>query len=259
MNRRIQLPNNNIMSHFNYDKISQPTEPKPIIPTSYSITKAGKNGIIICTILDESGSMSTFQNQTIAGYNEFIEGQQKSTIESGMGVVTLIKFDAPKIKTVYQNMPLDSVPSLTKETYSPYGGTNLMDGIATGVVSVDKYLSGMAKNKRPGVIFVIITDGYENSSKFYTNAEIKLIVTAAEKSDWTFTFLGANIDAFAAGASIGMSYNNTLAYDTKKMGETFSILNTSAISARMMKSSGSSTAEIYEQGMYSEKNRSDVV
>merc|ERR1712226_810518 len=55
-------------------------------------------------------------------------------------------------------------------------------------------------------IMVIITDGEENSSRKYRLADVnKLIKQFTDEKGWIFHYLGANQDAWKAGASIGIS------------------------------------------------------
>jgi hypothetical protein len=72
----------------------------------YDFARAGKNGTLIAVIMDESGSMSSVQNQTIAAFNEFVLGQKNSGKETGAAYMTLVKFDAPDIHTVFSNRPI---------------------------------------------------------------------------------------------------------------------------------------------------------
>ena len=108
---------------------------------------------------------------------------------------------------------------------------------------------------RPGVIVLIMTDGEENNSHQYTRDEIKKMVKSAEKSDWTFTFLGANIDAFAAGAQLGMGVHNTLQYNVHNMGGTMSAASEMVASTRIAKMKGLNTQELYASGLYSDDQR----
>ena len=64
--------------------------------------------------------------------------------------------------------------------------------------------------KADKVIFVIITDGYENASKeFSYDAIKKMIDFQTEKYNWEFIFLGANIDAAEEGAKMGFRKERT--------------------------------------------------
>jgi hypothetical protein len=217
---------------------------------SYKFKKAGKNGTLVTIVLDESGSMQSCWDSTIAGFNEFVQGQRAVENTAGVGYLTLIKFDSPNIQTVFNNRPLNEVPLLDKSNYTPNGGTNLLDAIGNAIESVNSVLSQSKKKDRPGVIITIMTDGAENASHRFNNNQIKEMVAAAEKADWTFTFLGANIDAFAVGSTFGMNASNSINYNTNNMHETMSAVSESTVRMRLAKTAGVSTAELYSSGLY---------
>ena len=75
----------------------------------------------------------------------------------------------------------------------------------------------MSENDRPGkVVFVIITDGEENSSVEYRKDQIKsMIQHQTDIYKWHFVFLGANQDAIQEGASIGIHAAASMNYAPK--------------------------------------------
>ena len=211
---------------------------------------AGNAGTLIVMVLDESGSMSACAQPTIAGFNEFLQGQRNAGASVGDATLLFVKFDGSRVNTVCENIHIDQVPPLTDKTYRPCGGTNLLDAIGSTMWRVNTILGGLKKKQRPGVIFTIMTDGQENSSTQYTNSQIQAMVRAAEKSDWTFQFLGANIDAFAVGSTFGMHASNSVNYSTASMGATLSAVSDSTVRMRAAKMSGMSTQNIYTSGLY---------
>jgi len=144
----------------------------PTNKKEYKFKRAGKNGTIIAVVLDESGSMNVCWDATIAGFNEFVAGQRATQDSAGKANLTLIKFDSPKIHTVYANRPIDEVPLLDKTSYKPNGGTNLLDAIGDAINGVNDALAKSPKKDRPGVIITIMTDGAENSSHKYNNDQL---------------------------------------------------------------------------------------
>lgn len=218
--------------------------------TSYKFKRAGKNGTLIAVVLDESGSMGVCRNATIAGFNEFVQGQRAAEETAGAGYLTLVKFEGGKVETVYHNRPLIEAPVLDNNTYCPGGGTNLLDAIGDTINNVNTVLAASKKTDRPGVIITIMTDGEENSSQRFNNEQIKAMVKAAEAADWTFTFLGANIDAFSVGSTFGMSASNSVNYSTANMGATMASVSASTSRMRAAKIAGVSTAELYSKGLY---------
>lgn len=222
--------------------------------TTWQATTAGRNGTLIAVILDESGSMNSCRAQTISGFNEFVQGQRSAT-NAGEAYMSLIKFDAPLIKTVYENVHVNQAPLLNEESYTPGGGTNLMDAIGQTLNRINHVLAKHVPSDRPGVLVVIITDGHENSSTEFRTDQIKQMVKAAEASDWTFTFLGANVDAFSMGSTFGMNASNTVNYSTANMAATLDVLTKTTVGVRAAKMAGVHTSDIYGQSLYSDADR----
>lgn len=219
----------------------------------------GRNGTLIAVVLDESGSMNSCWDATIDGFNEFVNGQ-KNAEEAGQAYLTLVKFDAPQIHTVCTNVNVKSVEPLNRNTYRPNGGTNLMDAIGQTLNNVNSVLSSVPQDERPSVMVVIITDGGENASREFNGEQIKTMVKAAEAQDWLFTFLGANVDAFAMGQTFGMNASNSVNYSTASMAATMDVLTKTTVNVRSAKMRGVSTADLYgSQALYSATDRSKTM
>lgn len=223
-----------------------------ITKETQKFNQAGQNGTLIAVVLDESGSMSYCRASTISGFNEFVQGQKNADSSAGQAYLTLVKFSAPNITTVYQHQNVHEVEPLSNQTYSPLGGTNLLDAVGQTMMSINNWLGTMEQNQRPGVIITIMTDGHENSSQEYSNLHIKNMVVGAEQADWTFNFLGANVDAFSMGSQFGMNANNTVNYSTSSMAATLNVVSESVTRMRAAKMAGASTSEIYSNGLYTE-------
>lgn len=224
----------------------------PITQPSYKFKKAGKNGNLITVVLDESSSMGSCWDATLSGFNEFVQGQKTAGETAGAAALTVIKFNGFSSSTIFDAMPIENVSTLTKEQYRPSGNTNLLDAIGDAITKVNGHLQNLKKKDRPGVIITIMTDGEENSSRRYTNTQIKEMVKAAELADWTFVFLGANIDAFAVGSTFGMSAANSVNYSTQQMGATMAAISESTTRMRTAKLAGTSTLDLYSTGIYND-------
>ena len=88
----------------------------------------------------------------------------------------------------------------------PRGSTALLDAVGRAINETGDRLAKTPEQDRPGlVVFVIVTDGQENSSKEFSKARIKEMIDEQQKKyNWQFTFLGANQDAFAEAGGIGI-------------------------------------------------------
>ena len=56
-------------------------------------------------------------------------------------------------------------------------------------------------------LFIITTDGYENSSLEYTKDKIKKLIE--KHSNWEFIYLGADIDSYSEASLIGIKKERT--------------------------------------------------
>lgn len=218
--------------------------------------RAGKTGTLIAVILDESGSMSSCKDATIAGFNEFVQGHAQTT-QAGAAYLSLVKFCSPNVSTVYEHVPVAQVQPLTDRTYTPGGGTNLLDAVGEAITRINTFLGTLPDAERPGVLIMIMTDGEENASRTYSHAQIKHMVKVCEtEADFTFMFLGANVDAFAMGSTFGMNASNTAAYSTTNMAATMEVMLENTRAVRVAKSAGVSTQELYaSNSLYSDADR----
>ena len=167
------------------------------------------HSILINFVLDKSGSMSSIRDATISGFNEFKNDQAR---EDGEAYFTLTLFDTT-FYTPITGVPLNRVRDLSYESYAPGGMTALYDAIGRTMKLTDGWV---AKHKPDQVLFVIMTDGHENSSREYTQRQIfDLIADRQANADYEFVFLGANQDSYAIGRDIGIRGGRTFDYDAE--------------------------------------------
>lgn len=102
----------------------------------------------------------------------------------------------------------------------PRGGTPLLDAVGQLINQTGQHLDSMPEDQRPGrVIFVIGTDGEENSSHEFTKQQIKdMIAHQRDKYGWDFLFIGADIDAFEEAGGMGIAVPGTMSSSGAQMG-----------------------------------------
>jgi len=166
----------------------------------------------ITMVIDRSGSMDSIKTDAEGGINTFIESQKS---EPGEALLTLVQFDT-EYEFVHQGVPIGSVP---KFKLVPRGSTALLDAVGRAISEAGTRLAAIEEAQRPGlVVFVIVTDGAENSSKEFTREKIREMIEHQQSAyKWQFTFLAANQDAFAEGASLGIAQAGTAGYAMDKM------------------------------------------
>ncbi len=154
-------------------------------------------------ILDKSGSMIGLAQDTIGGFNGMIEKQRAL---EGEALVTTVLFNQNSV-TLHDRVPLCEVPPLTSREYSAGGLTALLDAVGDAMEHIRILHDYAGEAGRPEhTIFIITTDGQENSSRRYSTKQIKTMVSAArQERNWEFLFLGADIDAFEGAESLGIA------------------------------------------------------
>jgi len=158
-------------------------------------------------VLDSSGSMSKIRDDTIGGFNTFLEDQYG---EPGEATVTLYDFN-DSVERVYEGKSLDSAPQLDEETYTPGGQTALHDAIATAITETERRIEKLPAGVRPdNVIVVALTDGKENASETPQERVRELVENHREEHDWEFLFIGANQDAALTAAEMGVDADSSL-------------------------------------------------
>jgi len=159
----------------------------------------------IVFIMDRSGSMSGLEADTIGGFNGTIEKQKE---ENGEALVSTILFDDESM-VLHDRVNLKDIPPMTKKQYSVGGCTALMDAMGDAIHHIGNVHKYARDEDRPEkTIFIITTDGYENSSQKYSATKVRQMVERQKKKyGWEFIFLGANIDAVETARTYGIDEN----------------------------------------------------
>lgn len=178
-----------------------------------SDVKCSSSKVELVMIMDKSGSMHGLESDTIGGFNSMIDKQKSNKIT---GNVTTVLFN-DKYKVLYEQQPIETVKPLTSNEYFTDGSTALLDAVGNAILKTEQYKS--VKDEKSKVIFVIITDGQENSSKEFSRDKVKSMISLKQEQDhWEFIFLGANIDAVSAAGSIGISEDRAVKYKNTASG-----------------------------------------
>lgn len=123
-----------------------------------------KNCTEIVFILDRSGSMCGLEKDTIGGFNSLINKQKK---QDGEVLVSTVLFNDSSV-VIHDRKPVDEVRLMTSKDYEVYGCTALLDALGSSIRhigNVHKY--ARIEDVPEHTMFVIITDGMENASRYY--------------------------------------------------------------------------------------------
>ena len=144
----------------------------------------GNNGRTeLVFVVDRSGSMGGLESDTIGGFNSMLSKQR--TIAGECRVTTLL-FDH-RIETLHNHLDIREVNDLTSRDYWVRGSTALLDAIG---LAIDRMIVTQrhtaAAYRAQHVLFVIITDGYENASRRVVPEFLRTLVFARPRGDDQF-------------------------------------------------------------------------
>ena len=132
--------------------------------------------------------------------------------------VTTILFD-DEVDIIHDRFPVEIIEPLTEKEYFVRGCTALLDAVGTAIEKMENVQRHLPEDHRAGkIIFVITTDGLENSSEHFTQDQIRRKIEAKKECGWEFLFLGANIDAGKEAEKIGIARNRSVTYENDSEG-----------------------------------------
>ena len=198
-------------------------------------------------LLDETGSMKSIKEDTIGGFNEYVDTLK----EDGDNIAfSLVSFNSNGTKSRYVAEPIEALAPLTNENYRPAAMTPLIDAS----VKIIKATAKAVKKRKddPLVLVVIQTDGYENCSRKHTAADLAALVREKTEAGWEFVFLGAGLDAFNAARRAGVRIDRKKTVPYARGYSSAVLLETAANSRQFLQSADPDWLD------YSDEQRSKV-
>jgi len=173
-----------------------------------------KDYTAVALIVDRSGSMSNIAATVQSALEEFLADQV--TLPGKLTIDTVFFDTTVENRATFVN-PKDTKLDLELR---PQGMTALFDAVGGKIDSFGQALSELPEEERPEkVIFVIATDGHENSSREYTQHSVaERIKHQTEVYAWDFTFIGANQDAVLTAASLNIPQSSAITFAANAEG-----------------------------------------
>lgn len=151
----------------------------------------------ITLVVDSSGSMSSIELESQNAVNALIEEQK--AVPSPCSFL-MYEFE-DDVRKIYEG-PIAGAP---KYTLKPGGMTALVDAIGTAINYTGEKLREIAPANRPEkVLFMVMTDGYENASSEFNMAQVaKMIAHQETKYQWEFIYMASGLNPEAQALSLG--------------------------------------------------------
>ena len=180
------------------------------------MNKEIKSYMHIALVLDASGSMESIRSATIESLKKFFDGLKS---EEDKTLLDVWQFDS-EVKHLVDSADLNDGAPQTLEKYTTEGCTALYDAICIGIDELGRKFAAMPESERPdGIVFAILTDGFENSSRSFTRRDVQdRIAHQSSKYNWQFRFLAANQDAISTGGNFGLSADSCETFEATEAG-----------------------------------------
>lgn len=190
------------------------TMPRKVIKKKTTVTEEiieTTPEIVVAMLLDESGSMYSQLQDTLGAVNGYLAKLKEDDNTRSLRLY-LRTFSSARQQRLVEGQRINDMlfQGLTVGNYTPMGGTPLYDSVGT-------FIEELRAQGHEKVLFTIVTDGQENSSKKYSREHIKDKIAA---TGWEFNFLGANFDAYGEAQSIGIAPQHTVNYTMDNMTAT---------------------------------------
>ncbi len=190
----------------------------------------GKNEKVeVVFIMDRSGSMGGLEADTIGGFNAMLAKQKE---ESDNIIWSTVLFDHIS-QVVHDRVPVEKVKELDSNTYYVRGSTALLDAVGGAIRHIGNVHKYAREEDRPSrTLFVITTDGMENSSVIFDYRRVKRMIERQQKKyGWEFIFLGANMDAVGVAGRMGIAPERSARFHNDGIGiaKNFSVVSESMV------------------------------
>lgn len=187
--------------------------------------------VIYSFIIDESGSMSGQQKSVVKSFNEQLKTIREQDISYKNEIhtyVSLTTFNSV-IKNRTEVFPIGMFEDLSGKDYNPSGTTALLDAIGSTIARIEmNYNTKITSNEEVEIVMMILTDGYENSSRKYSFKDISgKIAELEEKGRWRFIFLGADIDTFNVINDLNIKAVNSINFESEKLDKAMEVVEKS--------------------------------
>lgn len=168
-------------------------------------------------LLDRSGSMQNQWGEALNSINAYVKELPKDTN------VHLAAFDHDYV--VLRNTTVEKWNPINNDEIQPRGNTRLFDAAA-------RIMQRAIDDNAERTMIVVMTDGEENASLNYKQADVKALANVLDSKKWELVFLGANFDKVGDvamnnfGRTSNKFYNMTSGNMTKSMTSTLATAST---------------------------------
>lgn len=167
----------------------------------------------VTVLVDGSGSMAGIARETVQGLNALLL-QQKAQPLTWLRIVEFqddvnLRGAQVVLKTMFDSrLPVAETRGIALSGYQPGGGTPLFSAVLETIGRLEGEVRA-----QDHVLVIIQTDGGECTSRKEDTLElVRSRIGAKQRDGWTFAYLGAELDSWKTGETMGMGPLNAYSY-----------------------------------------------
>ena len=135
---------------------------------------------------------------------------------TGVKLISLFGFESINgLESIFSHVPANSVRELTSADYYLGDGTPLYDAIS-GAINQIKIGSVTSSNEK--ILFVVISDGIENSSTRYSLSDTQEAIRQEISNGWDIRFYGLGPDAASEAINLGIPIDDGSTFSPSQSG-----------------------------------------
>ena len=155
-----------------------------------------KNNVVNLFIIDQSGSMNPLKKATEESYNGLIQKIKQECIELPdlHQYLNTWVFGGNNVQEKQMLCKVNPETLPDDFTLRCNGSTPLFDAIGKSCLDLESRLKSLEMTSENTLINVaLFTDGEENSSQNFRQAEVKRIITRLKSDGWVFNYYGTDL------------------------------------------------------------------
>jgi len=199
-------------------------------------------------ILDRSGSMTSCIEETVDGVNQQIRRiKEVARNFPDQELLTSLTLFNDHSTPVWKSLAAGQLREITFNDYKPDGTTALLDAVGGTIGEIQKSIGAELEAGEASCVVVIITDGYENSSRHFSHQQIATDIRQLELTGkWTFSYIGATLDAVEIALGFNIKKGNAMRFDIRESSRMYEVVNYSLYSYMREKQSGKIKTDFLE-------------
>jgi hypothetical protein len=211
--------------------------------------KAMKKHTYYHLVLDKSGSMDTCWKEARQSFESQLKGFKERQKEYADQELFFSYCAFNQALRFSEGVVPMSQAVIDWSVIYPDGMTALYDAIGNSIQFLKTQLGPKLENEHADVVMLILTDGFENSSRLFNAQQVKQQINLLELGGkWTFLFLGAGLNVDEATSELNRQGKNSISFEKTEIVSSMDSVNEEIHDFMKLKSLGLKKNSFFGKG-----------